>query len=225
MKILVMTGFDNNGGYEDVGLLSAPNKAKYAFKHGYDFICKRNYEGYDRPISWFKIKHIIDLLPSYDYIFWTDADCVITNYNIRIEDLINNSIDRPNKVFISPHIHSVEVNLPKLEETNYIIAHDYYSPCMGNFIIKNCKWSIDFFTSIYNQTQFMNDPIWDNRGQDYLFYHHPELMKDVKFVPKYLINSMIYDWKHGDFLIHFPAINSKRRVELINEYLQKSILT
>lgn len=217
-----MTGFDDNRGYKETGMLSAPNKARYAYKHKYDFICKRNYDGFDRPISWFKIKHILEILHNYDYIFWSDADCVITNYDIKIEDIITTSIDRPNKIYVSPIAEPIEIELPNLEEENYFIAYDNYSPCMGNFIIKNCKWSFDFFTEIYNQTQFMNDPIWDNRGQDHLFYNNPKLMSKVKFLPKRMINSMTPDWEAKDFLIHFPATEMPRRVNLINHYLSKS---
>lgn len=225
MKILVYTGFDNNKGYYETGLISGPNKAEYAFRHGYDFLCSRNYEGYDRPLSWFKIRKILELLPNYDYIFWSDADAVITNYLIKLEDIINAPVQRQPTVKISPDnfpgCEPIEVPLPELTQPNYIIAQDNYSPCMGNFIIRNCEWSHNFFVSIYNQIQFMNDPIWDNRAQDYLFQQKSDLMKFVKFIPKKSINSMIHDWTIGDFMIHLAATEMPRRVNLMNYYLNQ----
>lgn len=225
MKILVMTGFDNNKGYYETGLISGPNKAEYAFRHGYDFICKRNYKAYDRPISWYKIKHILELMPNYDYIFWSDADAVITNYNIKLEDIIQQEFIRQPNLFISPHntpgSEPISINLPPLNKVNYIIAQDNYSPCMGNFIIKSCEWSYDFFHKIYNQIQFMDDPIWDNRAQDYLLYNNPSLCNSIKFVPKNIINSMIPDWKDGDFIIHLAATEMPRRVDLMKLYLNQ----
>jgi hypothetical protein len=223
MKILVYTGFNDDRGYKETGLISAPNKALYAYKHGYDFLCKRNYDGYERPISWFKIKHILELLPKYDYIFWSDADAIITNYQIKIEDIITSQVERPLQVNISPGPVPILVDLPKMEEQNYFIAYDNYSPCMGHFIIKNCEWSIKFFEEIYAQTQFMNDPIWDNRGQGHLFHKFPDYMSKVKFLPKHMINSMMPDWKDGDFLIHFPATEMPRRIIKMAEYSKKII--
>lgn len=222
MKILVYTGFDDNKGYKETGLISAPNKAEYAFRHGYDFLCNRNYVGFDRPISWFKIKEILRLLPRYDYIFWSDADAVITNLTLSLEKhLINSTIIRPEYVNVSPSIEPEPVKTSHLVNTDYIIAYDDYSPCMGNFIIKNTPWAIKFFEAIYNQTQFMNDPIWDNRAQDWLIYNNPTLTENIKFVPKGHINSMIHDWKEGDFMIHFAATEMPRRVILMDRALSK----
>lgn len=224
MKCLVYTGFDNNKGYYETGLITAPNKAEYAFRHGYDFLCNRDYSGYGRPLSWFKIKEILRLLPRYDYIFWSDADALITNLTLKLEDhLINKYIDRPNFVNVSPAIEPELITTSPLIDTNYIIAYDNFSPCMGNFLIKNCPWSIEFFTSIYEQTQFMNDPIWDNRGQDWLLYNNPKLTENIKFVPKSDLNSMIHDWKYGDFIIHLAATEMPRRVNLLKYYLSQTI--
>lgn len=222
MKIAVLTGFNDDNGYKETGLISGPNKAKYAMMHGYDFICTRNYTGYNRPISWFKIKYILELMNKYDYIFWSDADAVITNPNIKIENLIDISVPRQECVYLSPKAVPEKVKLPELKETNYIIAQDEYSPCMGNFIIKSSSWSYWFFNHIYEQVRFLNDPIWDNRAQDDLFFNMPSTMEYVKFLPKKMINSMIPDWSSGDFLIHFAATEMPRRTNLMREYLNKS---
>jgi len=225
MKILVYTGFDDNRGFRNFGIDSTLSKAQYALKNNYDFLCVRDYSGYDRPISWFKIKKILELLPNYDYIFWSDADAVITNHEIRIEDIINKEIQRPKEIMVSPEPIPVQfkMEIPPLKSVDYVIAYDDYSPCMGNFIIRNCEWSMNFFSRIYEKTEFMNDPIWDNRAQDNLIYYDKSISEHIKYVPKKMINSFIYDWTRGDFLIHFPAISPERRVLLTREYMQKSI--
>jgi hypothetical protein len=227
MKILVYTGFDDNRGFRNFGIDSTLSKARYALKNNYDFLCTRDYTGYDRPISWFKIKKILELLPNYDYIFWSDADAVITNHAIRIEDIISKEIERPKSIMVSPETspRQFSMEIPPLKSIDYVIAYDDYSPCMGNFIIRNCEWSMNFFSKIYEKTEFMNDPIWDNRAQDNLIYHDKSISEHIKYVPKKMINSFIYDWTRGDFLIHFPAISPERRVLLTREYMQKSIYT
>jgi len=230
MNILVLTGYDTNKSFKEIGLLSAHNKYEYAMKNNYSFLCQRSYKGYDRPISWFKIKQIIDLLDNYDWIFWTDADSVITNFNIKIEDFIETTYERKETLFISPQATPVEIRLPELKEQNYIIAQDNYSPCMGEFIIRSCDWSKNFFSQIYKQIQFMDDPIWDNRGQDFLMFNNPEILEYCKFVPKKKINAFYktsqgesLDWEHGDFLCHFPATEPERRLRYTKELLEKVI--
>jgi mannan polymerase II complex MNN10 subunit len=225
MKILICTGYTNHerGNFTDWANKTTQNKFEYAEKHGYGFLSERNYEGYDRPISWYKINKILKVLNEYDWIVWMDADSLITNYNIKIEDIINKQFERQKTVFLSPENLPIECSLPELKETNYIISQDNYSPCMGIFFIRNCEWSRNFFEKIYNQISFMNDGIWENRAQDYLLYHNPNLMENIKFVPKKILNSFTLDWTSGDFIIHWPATEYERKKRYTDEYLEKVI--
>jgi hypothetical protein len=226
MKILVYTGFDNNNGFNEIGKLSAGNKFEYAQRYNYDFLCVKNYEGYDRPISWYKIKKVIELLPQYDWVFWTDADALIMNQTIPLEDIITREFERKKTLRISPRDTGYagseseikEVDLPPLEEANYIISQDDYSPCMGNFLIRNCPWSIAFFTEIYAQTQFMADNLWDNRAQDFLFWYKRQLLANVKFLPKNWLNAFYYE--PSEFVVHFPATEPPRRLHYTQEFLK-----
>jgi hypothetical protein len=225
MKILIYTGYANGerGNFTEWANKTTQNKFEYAEKHGYGFLSERNYEGYDRPISWYKIYKIVKLLNDYDWIVWMDADSLITNFNFKIEDIINKEFERQKTVFLSPKDLPIECSLPELQETNYIISQDNYSPCMGIFLIKNCEWSKNFFTKIYEQTDHLNDAIWENRAQDFLLYSNPELMQNIKFVPKKTLNSFTLDWGDGDFIIHWPATEYERKKRYTEEYLNKVI--
>jgi len=228
MKVLILTGYDTNESYKEIGLISAQNKYEYAMKNNYSFLCFRSYEGYDRPASWFKVPLILSLLENYDWIFWTDADSLITNFNKKIEDIIETNYERKKTLFLSPVALPTEVNLPELKEQNYIITQDNYSPCMGEFIIRNCEWSKNFFLEMNKQIQFANDGIWENRAQDYLMFHNPEILKYCKFIPKKEMNAFYktakeepLDWTEGDFVCHLPATSQDRRVRYMKELLQK----
>jgi len=224
MKILLYTGFTNQkSDFSSWATKTTNNKFEYTQKHNYDFLVERGYDNYDRPISWYKIKKIIDILPLYDWIVWMDADSLITNHTIKIEDIIQKNYERKKTVFLSPKDIPIECELPDLIDQNYIVAQDQYSPCMGIFMIKNSEWSINFFKRIYSKIEYLHDPIWDNRGQDYLFYTEPNLMENVKFVPKTEINSFTLDWESGHFIIHFPATESERRARYTDQYLEKVI--
>lgn len=214
MNILVLTGYHGNK-YSIAGPISSRNKSDYASKHGYDFLCLRSsYKEYKDPISWHKIEWIRKNIDNWDWIFWSDADAVITNNDIKLEDLINCKAKRPETLNVSPVAIPQKIEIPPEISTDYVIAYDDYSPCMGNFLIKNSVWSKLFFDKILAlKSRFYNDPIWDNRAQDYLFDKERELTSHVKFIPQNLINSGVHQFKQGDFLIHFFATAEKWRLE------------
>jgi len=234
MKILIYTGYTNHerGDFTVWADKTTKNKFEYAEKHGYGFLSERNYSGYDRPISWYKVYKILNLLDQYDWIMWMDADSLVMNFNTKIEDIINQEFERQKSIYLSPEIgpgkEPIRYELPELIESNYIITQDNYSPCMGIFLIKNCEWSRNFFTRIYNQDQipenlkqeYLIEGLWENRGQDYLLSQNLDLMKNIKFVPKKTFNSFITDWTPGDFMIHWPAADTQRRKVLTDEYLK-----
>lgn len=229
MKILVLTGYCGERFYR-AGALSANNKNEYAAKHGYDFFCLRStYCDYKDPVSWLKIEWIQKNLKNYDWIFWSDADSVITNQEIKLEDIINNKFTRPTKINVSPGPEPISIDLPRLKESNYIVAYDDYSPCMGNFLIKGkgADRSGLFLELILNlKSKYYNDPIWDNRAQDYLFsINDCHILEYVDFVPQKALNSGIHQWTKGDFVLHFYATSEKWRLEKLIETAIKTPLS
>lgn len=224
MNILILTGytgFRHDNKFFEAGKITAQNKFNYAMKHGYNFhVFRSDYQIYKDPVSWYKIEWMEKHLSEYDYIFWSDADVLITNSDIKIEDLIERNIERPSDVMLSPVWHPARFKCPALESVDYVVSADDYSPCMGNFIIKNSEWGHKMLASILSlKDRFYNDNIWDQRAQDSLFANNNFLMKNVKFLPKRSLNAMIPDWQDGDFLIHFPATGADRMMGLINKYL------
>ncbi|XP_020083846.1 uncharacterized protein LOC109707154 isoform X2 [Ananas comosus] len=68
------------------------NKRGYAARMGYDYVDARGAVDPRRPPSWSKILAVRSLLPSYDWVFWNDADTVITNPNISLESILLSAI-------------------------------------------------------------------------------------------------------------------------------------
>lgn len=77
--------------YQDAVQLGIENKKAYCEKHGYDFFCGTEILDPERPIPWSKILFIKEILKnsSYRWIFWTDADSLIMNFDIPLESLID----------------------------------------------------------------------------------------------------------------------------------------
>ncbi|GFR48743.1 hypothetical protein Agub_g10701 [Astrephomene gubernaculifera] len=72
------------------GLLdvTGPNKAEYALRHGYTYVDASELLDASRPASWSKIPAVLSVLDSYDWVFWLDADTLITNMSLPLETLL-----------------------------------------------------------------------------------------------------------------------------------------
>ncbi|KAL5994415.1 hypothetical protein ACLOJK_024465 [Asimina triloba] len=60
------------------------NKIAYAEKNGYDFIDASEMIDKRRPASWSKIIAVKTHLPNYDWVFWNDADTLVTNSTVSL---------------------------------------------------------------------------------------------------------------------------------------------
>lgn len=200
MNILCYTGYDNVERYKRMGNISSLQKEDYARKHGYNFLCRRTYSGFDRHVSWFKIKEIIQLLPLYDYIWWSDADIQIKNPEIRLESFLT---DVPVEFSVTSHeaIGQRTLLYEPSKEPSLIVSADEHGPCFASFLIKNTKWSIDFFSEIYEQTQYLNDPWWDQRAAHWLWFNK-KYLDSLSILPATKMNSWSGNYKDGDFLLH-----------------------
>src|SRR6202007_1796488 len=94
IKILILTLADKN--FFDVAEISTPNKMAYANRHGYEFFEEVYCPDVMRYPSWNKILLVQKWMECgwCDWIFWTDADSLIMNQSIKLEDIIKESGDR-----------------------------------------------------------------------------------------------------------------------------------
>ena len=119
MNILILTGYDDN--IKELGEATDVSKRAYAELHGYDFHVKRDYITETHP-SWQKIQAVRDRLRDYDAVVWFDSDTVITNPDIKIEDIISD------RLFTVSHDWCAPPNEPH-EDSQWISC--------GNFIVRN----------------------------------------------------------------------------------------
>src|SRR4051812_40223837 len=91
MKIgMVTLGIGDFAGPPLWGIL---NKRDYCALRGYGF--HRNIAPLDaaRSPAWNKIPAILQHLHDYDWLFWSDADSLILDNNIRLESFVDDSAD------------------------------------------------------------------------------------------------------------------------------------
>lgn len=172
------------------------SKLIYAKKQGYDFFLatKRLEECYgikaERSLeaSWSKIPLVAQLLEEYDWVFWTDADSLILNFDIRLESFLDDRYDL---------IGCTEKETLKVP-CHYCPEIDYVN--MGQFFIRNSSvgrgillgaWKNHLPPSWLYEQPWMNWHIIENHLED-----------QVLVCPHHTFNSHPSRYKEGDFLIH-----------------------
>lgn len=88
-RFAIITASDNNNTFhkrpfQGLSEVVSPNKAAYAKRHGYQFIDASDVVDTSRPPSWSKILALKRHLRESDWLFWTDADSLVTNFTIRL---------------------------------------------------------------------------------------------------------------------------------------------
>jgi len=195
------------------------NKKLYAQKHGYDAIAKTS--DFKLPvsggISFERSELIVELLASgkYDWIHAAGCDTMITNFNIKLEDLIDDDYD-------------------------FIIAVDCYNINNDSMLVRNAPSGIEWLSHVVNSYEkYKNHPWFDQQ----CMIDTIDMMGDrIKVVTQRTINSYNYDlypiephvfkkdlmgnsgqWEPGDFLIHWPAIPLKERIVMATDMLAQVI--
>lgn len=180
--------------YRDAVRLGIENKRLYCQQHGYDFICLEESLDTSRPIQWTKILLLQKVLenPEYQWVFWSDADSMVMNLGVRLEEFID-------------------------AEYNLIIGKDCHGINSGQFFLKNCPWSLKLLSDVYGRTECIHHCWWEQRALQLELEENPEVFKRSKIVPQRLFNSYAKEiadfcpsswYKPGDFIIHFPGVKN-----------------
>jgi len=180
------------------------SKVDYAAKHGYTYIQgDEKYWNRNKPIAWSKIPFILDVcskLPEGALIWQSDADVLITNPKLRIED------------------HIVPL-LPK--DKDLLMTHDSCDHLNdGNILFRNTPWMRDFLKRIDEQTQFTYHIWWENAALIHLMQTVPtdaakiEVTRNHKVFNAYLRGVPGEPlWVPGDFLVHFAGVYDPKLME------------
>lgn len=185
--------------YKESVRLGIENKRAYCEKHGYDFICCEEILDSSRAIPRSKILLVLQTMENSDYkwIFWTDADSLIMNYAIKLEQIIDNNY-------------------------NFIISKDFNVINSGQFLIRNCPWSQQFLLDVYAHTECVNHPWWENQAIILEFEQKAAIRSMTKVIPQRIFNSYPKEinsgelstaYQHGDFVLHFAGFGSPEQLQ------------
>lgn len=196
--------------------LTNKNKNDYCDKHGYD--CK--FYSFENPDStkhaaYSKFLAVLDCLPYYDWVFYSDIDSIIMNHEIKIEDFIDENYD----LFVTYDINSLN---------------------NGQFLVRNTPRTLNFLSRSYVDKTVDSKGSWsDQISFSANLASDGKLLSRTKVLPQSAFNSYIpmnmmftdgtnapafkypNPYKQGDFLIHLVGMSEQDRTNLIMDYSRK----
>ena len=221
MNICVVSLYDDN--YKELADITLENNCReYCTIHNYECHIKKDNFGL-KHLGFEKIRLLLELLKTdkYDWIYWRGADTLITNFQIKLENLID-----PNYHFlISLDVHGINSdslfikNSPQgIKLFEDILSYSNTSPeeqLVINYLYENNQDIIKLvpqkLMNSYNYSLYTSEEPWNVYGvqhecilnQDQLGYYG--------------------GWDIGDFLLHWPGIRNDKRIELAKYYTNQII--
>lgn len=185
----VLTGYDV--AQRCLAAVSSPNKAQYCARHGYRFIEETGEFDSSRVPAWSKLLFLGKHLRDHDWIFWSDADSLIMDGAVRLEQFLD-------------------------EDYDLIITREDLDVGTGNvnagqFFLRNSDWSFWFLEEVWAQTQFIGHPMEEQAAMIHLLCTQ-NLSRHVKILTQRSFNSYPLNYCAGDFLLHFAGFRGDYRL-------------
>jgi hypothetical protein len=197
MKILLLQV--STRGITDYAVYSLPRNLKYATEKGYDYFLYQN-NCFQYPAMWLKVEVFKHLnYAEYDYIWVLDADCVINDFDVDLEELINK--DRKDII--------VSENGPngglRLNSGSTI----YSAGIVPDLLERYDRWLADDNPHIFqpwHDQQLINE--WNEA--------HPEIFSVRDYSE---LNSWWCEMDPANFVFHFMAREHSEKVDLIRTHV------
>lgn len=156
--------------------IAAPTYIDYAQRYGWDVVLSTEEElAGERPPAWAKVPLIKQLLDDYDLVWWIDADAIIVDPSVPIDDQLE-----PDKDL-------------------YLVEHTWdsgmpvYAANTGVMLFRSTEWSHTLLDEVWALEKYTWHKIWENAafielmGYDpfpLMFHRQPtKWMERIKFIP------------------------------------------
>lgn len=182
------------------------SKRDYAARHGYTYIeAGEEFWDRDRPIAWSKVPFWLSALRSqaaeYDYFWISDADVLITNPALRLEDHV---------LPLLPNGKSLLWNHDACKNLN-----------SGNMIFRcsDAAWLIPFFERVWNRTDAIYHQWWENKGMVDEWTSSADVRARIESTKEHWrFNAYCGGrrgerlWRPNDFLVHFAGVYDTQKM-------------
>lgn len=201
---------------EEVFNLTLPSKQRYCKKYGYDLLSLRSF-GIDKKnryksddIGALRVLRTIEMSQYYDAVMWIDADSIITNDNISINEF------------------------PLNDTCCFYASWDWIgksSMSTGNFIITPNQYSDDFENLFHIIRPRFNS---EQETINYMYRHDTQSHNTIKILDHTFLGSVspkeickeawadrpapTHPWTKDSFLLHLTGLSNKKRIEMMHEY-------
>lgn len=199
MKIGFITLYDD--ALSDVAERTLANKAAYARRHGYGLVVERGALDPSRPTAWSKLLALRKHLTSFDWVFWSDIDALITQPERRLEDWTSQEHDLVLGLDRGP-----EVGFPATEAGQPRVN-------TSQFLLRDCPWSRRFLDEVYGHAEFIHDPWWEQRAVMQVLATCAEHRRRTMILPERTLMSNEEAHQAGDFAVHFGGSQKAERIE------------
>lgn len=193
----LLTAHDAN--QEDFARYTTPNKEAYCRRYGYHFVQRTDGFAPSRPAAWSKIRFIKQCLREHEWVFWSDADSLVMNDSVRLEEFIDEDYD----LVLTHEDMGVGVN----------------NVCTGQMLFRRSKWSMRFLDEVWSQKEFIHDRLWENRAVIHLLWSR-DLSDHVQIVTQRRFNSYPSNYRTGDFVFHAAGLPHDQRLSALQTFHQ-----
>jgi hypothetical protein len=197
MKIGILS--ITNESYWPVSDITRPVNVEYALSHNYVFNMFIHPPAPWSETVWGKITYLKKRLAEFDWVMWIDADAMITNHRVRIEDLIEKAG----------------------EGKDLIISSDLNGLNAGVFLLRNCEWSQLFLQFVESRKdEYLSHRYPEQEAMDAVI-KDGETRHHVAYLPQWLLNQFWLQWIPGDFIIHHAGGSVEDKVKGLTPFLEK----
>lgn len=207
----------NDGGYDYLAPLTwDANGLKYCETWNYPYVVIDDCEG--MVPGFCKMENLLAICnenPEVEWIFWKDCDSLITNFSIKLEDLVDN-------------------------DYHFLIGTYWNGINSGMHMVRNSPEGRGYLEMIVGKyPEYRNHPVADQQVIIDTFDQYKDI---IKIVPQRLFNSACFSdgahrgcpstldtlglsgqWEPGDFVMHWPGQDPNLRLYLARKYLPQVI--
>jgi len=182
---------------------SLKSKRDYALKHGYKYIQGgEEFWNRERPIPWSKVDFVLKILSEYpdgELFFLSDADVMITNPNLRLED------------HVIPLLPDDKDLLMPIDACGHLNS--------GNMLMRNGPWLRDWWKRVGEQTDLLYHIWWENAAMIRLLETVPsDRAKTETTAEHWRFNAYLRGlpgqrlWEPDCFLVHFAGVYDPKKM-------------
>jgi hypothetical protein len=186
------------------------SKCAYAAKHGYTYIqAGEEFWNRDRPIPWSKVEFVLKTLAGYpdgELFFLSDADVMITNPALRLED------------HVVPLLPVNKDLLMTIDACGHLNS--------GNMLMRNSPWLRDWWRRVGEQTDLLYHIWWENAAMIRLLETVPsDLAKTETTAEHWRFNAYLRGlpgqrlWTPDCLLVHFAGVYDPKQMAALQEQI------